>query len=625
MSESPDPISLGARYRGDGRCTFKVWAPRASSVEVGFTAPVARHVPLARGSRGYHTADVEAVRPGTRYRFRLDGGRTLPDPASRWQPDGVHGPSVVVDPRFDWDDAGWAGVPARALILYELHVGTFTPDGTFDGVRHRLESLRALGVTAIELMPVAQFPGERNWGYDGVGLFAAQASYGGPVGLKRLVRACHRAGIAVILDVVYNHLGPEGNYLHAFGPYFTDAHPTPWGDAINFDGPGSEPVRRFFIENALYWIRECHVDGLRLDALHAIQDRSPRPFLEALVDAVDREERRAGRTIHLIGETVTNDGRLIDPRDLEGVGLDALWNDDFHHALHAVLTGERDAYYGDYGRVEHLARAMGNGLVYTGEYSPFYGENRGRSPRESRPSRFVVFAQNHDQVGNRLRGDRLSRLVPFEALKLAAGAVLLSPGVPLLFMGEEYGETAPFLYFTSHSDPALRKSMKASRQREFAAFAWETPPPDPQDEATFLRSRLDASLRETGPHAVLLTFHRELIRLRKEHPALRGDDWKDVEARANESERLVFLHRRCGAAEAFLAFNFSDGAWEGEAPIPGGDWRLELCSSDARWGGPASAPAGTVRSTGQAVITVQPWSFVFYGREPGSGDGIEAR
>jgi len=567
---------------------------------------------------------VEAVRPGTRYRFRLDGGRPLPDPASRWQPEGVHGPSAVVDPRFEWDDAEWTGVPARELILYELHVGTFTPEGTFDAIRGRLESLRALGITAIELMPVAQFPGERNWGYDGVGLFAAQASYGGPVALTRLVRACHRAGIAVILDVVYNHLGPEGNYLHAFGPYFTDAHSTPWGDAINFDGSGCEPVRRFFIENALYWVRECHVDGLRLDALHAIRDRSPRPFLEALVDAVGREERRTGRKIHLIGETVTNDGRLIDPRELEGVGLDALWNDDFHHALHVLLTGERDAYYGDYGRVEHLARAMGKGLVYTGEYSPFYGRDRGRPSRESRPSRFVVFAQNHDQVGNRLRGERLSRLVSFEALKLAAGAVLLSPGLPLLFMGEEYGETAPFLYFTSHSDPALRESMKEARQREFAAFRWETPPPDPQDEATFLRSRPDASLRETGVHAVLLSFHCELIRLRKEHPALESDDWSDVEARAIESERIVFLHRRGGAAEAFLVFNFSDRLWEGDAPVPEGDWRLELCSSAARWGGPARSAAAALHSTGRAVITVRPWSFVFYGKDCGSGDRIEA-
>jgi len=464
-------------------------------------------------------------------------------------------------------------------------------------------------------MPVAQFPGERNWGYDGVGLFAAQASYGGPIALKRLVRSCHRAGIAVILDVVYNHLGPEGNYLHAFGPYFSEAHRTPWGDALDFEGPRSEPVRRFVIENALYWIRECHIDGLRLDALHAIRDRSARPLLEALVDAVRREERRAGRKIHLIGETVTNDGRLIDPRDRNGLGLDALWNDDFHHALHALLTGETDACYGDFGRVEHLARALGQGFVYAGEHSRFHGRPRGRAPEVSRPSRFVVYAQNHDQVGNRRQGDRLSRLVPFEAAKLAAGAVLLSPGVPLLFMGEEYGETAPFLYFTSHSDPALRDSMQEARQREFAAFGWKGPPPDPQDEETFLRSRLDVSLGESGRHAVLFSFHRELIRLHQEHPALQSDDWRDVEVRALEDERLVFLRRRGEAAEAFLAFNFSEHAWTGEAPMPPGEWRLALCSSADAWGGPESPPAGRVRSTGHAAITVQPWSFRFYDTE----------
>jgi len=617
MDGPENPLTLGARIRGADRCTFKVWAPKATRVDVHFSGSAGRRVSMRRGERGYFEADVEDVHPGSLYRYVLDDGRAYPDPASRFQPHGVHGPSRVVDPESGRGEPDWRGVPAEDLILYELHVGTFTPEGTFDGVRTRLEHLRALGVTAVELMPVAQFPGDRNWGYDGVGLYAVQASYGGPAALKRLIRSCHGVGIAVILDVVYNHLGPEGNYLHAFGPYFSDTGCTPWGDAVNFDGAGSHDVRRFFLENALHWVREYRVDGLRLDALHAIAGRGRSIFLGELVDAVRREERVAGRKIHLFGESIENDGGLVETREGGGAGLDAVWNDDFHHALHVLLTGEMEAYYRDFGRVEHLAAAMGGGFVYAGACTRTGRRRRWRPPGSPEPGRFIHYAQNHDQVGNRLHGERLSDLVPFEAVKLAAGAVLLSPGIPLLFMGEEYGERAPFLYFTSHSDPGLQRSMREARQREFADRGWQTPPPDPQDRETCLRSRLDLSLRESGRHAVLFAFYRELIRLRKEHPVLGGGDRREVEIRWVEEDRLLFMHRKRGTAEVFLVFNFLDRRSRvGRLPLPPGKWVLELASADVAWDGPEPSPPRRLPTGRDDPVLMRPFSFMLFGLNP---------
>lgn len=480
-------VSLGATYLGDGRCRFRVWAPLADSVAVHIVAPRERLEPLARGERGYYYGELEGVEPGNLYLYLLDGRKERPDPASRYQPQGVHGPSQVVDPHaFAWSDSCWFGPAQQELIFYELHVGTFTLEGTFDAMIPHLEGLRELGVTAVELMPVAQFPGSRNWGYDGVYPFAVQNSYGGPEGLMRLVDACHRCGLAVFLDVVYNHLGPEGNYLGDFGPYFTDRYRTPWGLALNFDGADSDEVRRFFIENALYWLTEFHIDGFRLDAIHAITDKGALPFLEELAAAVHRRAERLGRRVYVIGESDLNDPRVIQPRVVGGYGLDGQWSDDFHHALHSLLTGERSGYYQDFGKLVHLARAFREGYVYTGQYSAYRRRQHGDWPRLCDACQFVVFAQNHDQVGNRARGERLSTLVSFDGLKLAAGMVLLSPFVPLLFMGEEYGETAPFLYFTSHSDPTLVEAVRKGRLEEFAAFGCEDEVPDPQDEATFL-------------------------------------------------------------------------------------------------------------------------------------------
>ncbi|KUK41393.1 MAG: Malto-oligosyltrehalose trehalohydrolase [Clostridia bacterium 62_21] len=607
--------SLGAIYLGDGRCRFCVWAPLADRVAVHVVAPREQLVPLARDERGYHCGAVTGVEPGSLYFYVLDGEKERPDPASRCQPDGVHGPSRVVDTRaFPWSDRDWRAPAAQDLVLYELHVGTFTPAGTFEAVIPHLDGLRELGVNAVELLPVAQFPGSRNWGYDGVYPFAVQNSYGGPEGLQRLVDACHRRGLAVVLDVVYNHLGPEGNYLGDFAPYFTDRYRTPWGAALNFDGADSDEVRRFFIENALYWVTDFHIDGLRLDAVHAIVDTSAFPFLEELAAAVHRQADRLGRRVYVIAESDLNDPRVIRPRTLGGHGLDAQWSDDFHHALHALLTGERDGYYRDFGTLEHLARAFRDGYVYTGQYSLYRRRRHGNKPRLCAPHQFVVFAQNHDQVGNRARGERLSALTDFAGLKLAACAVILSPFVPLLFMGEEYGETAPFQYFTGHTDPALIEAVREGRRREFAAFSWEEEVPDPQDEATFIRSRLRHELAREGRHRVLRAFYRHLIQLRRELEPPADANENGLEAVPYEARRLLCVRRRGGTEEVFTALYFGDTEATVTLPLPAGRWRKRLDTAEERWLGGGSAVPAALNSTGEVRLTLSPRTCVLFAR-----------
>ena len=472
-------------------------------------------MPLTACGDGYWTGLVEAA-AGTRYAYSLDGGPPRPDPASRLQPDGVNQPSAVVDPAFEWHDAAWRGMSLAGAVVYELHVGTFTPAGTFDAAVAELDALIDLGVTAIELMPVAQFPGERNWGYDGVHPFAVQNSYGGPAGLKRLVDACHGRGLGVALDVVYNHFGPEGNYLAEFGPYFTPRHQTPWGPAVNFEGPESDPVRRFFIDNALMWIGEFHVDALRLDAIHAIVDQSANPFLAELAAAVHSCAAQLGRPAWLIAENNRNDPRIFAPAQAGGYALDAQWLDDFGRALQALLTGDRAGFYADFGRAADLAKAWRHGYVLSGQTSRYRGRRHGADSSAVPCERLLAYAQCHDQVGNRPRSDRLSTQVDFDALRLAAAALLLSPYPALLFMGEEYGEPAPFHYFVSHLDPDLVERVRAGRRCEFAAFRWPTEPADPQAESTFAASKLDLSLRHDPRHRPLWDCYRELIRLRRE-------------------------------------------------------------------------------------------------------------
>jgi maltooligosyltrehalose trehalohydrolase len=508
---------LGAIPLPDGSTLFRVWVPRAEQVALVLPDQNREPVPLTADPDGYFSVTVTDIKAGERYWYLLDGTIRRPDPASQSQPDGVHGPSQVVDHQlFSWSDQTWPGVPLEQYIIYELHVGAFTREGTFDGVISRLDYLIELGITAVELMPVAQFPGDRNWGYDGTFPFAPQNSYGGPDGLKRLVDACHARGLAVILDVVYNHLGPEGNYLHGFGPYFTDRYRTPWGDAVNFDGPDSDPVRHYFISNALHWITRYHIDALRLDAIHGIYDFSALHILQELTEAIHCQARTLGRPVHVIAESDLNDVRIIKPVDAGGYGLDAQWCDDLHHSLRALLTGERAGYYQDFGRFEELVKALTEGFVLSGQYSSFRKRRHGSLSAQIPSRQLVVFSQNHDQVGNRMRGERLSEHLSTQQLLLAAATVLLSPYLPLLFMGEEYAETAPFPYFVSHGDANLVESVRKGRLEEFAAFGSDGTPPDPQAVETFLSAKLDQEQRHTAEHRSVFDWYRDLIRLRKE-------------------------------------------------------------------------------------------------------------
>ncbi len=601
--------TLGAIPLGGARTSFRVWAPRAERVTLRLLPDGGpeRLLQLQGEPRGYWRALVEDAPPGTRYFLRLDDGADRPDPTSRWQPLGVHGPSAVAPRSFPWTDAGWRGPRLEEYVFYELHVGTFTAAGTFDAVIPQLDRLRALGITCVEIMPVAQFPGERNWGYDGVFPFAVQASYGGPEGLRRLVDACHARGLAVCLDVVYNHLGPEGNVTSEFGPYLNEIYRTPWGGAMNFDAAGSDEVRRFFLENALGWIVDFHVDALRLDAVHAILDRSATPFLQELADAAHRVGERLGRRVHLVAESDLNDPRLLLPPELGGFGLDAQWCDDFHHSLHVLLTGEREGDYQDFEGVADLARALRNGYVYTGQLSRYRGRRHGASPRLVPARRFVVYAQNHDQVGNRAQADRLSTLVDFHALKLAAATVCLSPFLPLLFMGEEYGEKAPFLYFVHHGRPELIEAVRAGRRAEFSEFDWRSEPPDPQGVETFEAARLRPALRSEEEHRALAAFYAELLRLRRALPALARLSKEELDAIPLEESRALYVRRWCDLDETVLLLNFGGDTAELTVPVPPGDWRLVLDSADPRWDGrepgrAAESEAARVRSDGQLTL-----------------------
>lgn len=606
---------LGATYLGEERCQFVVWAPHCQTVEVHLLTPQEQLLPLSQRGHGYYQAIVPDVPPGSLYCYRLDGQQERPDPASQAQPLDVHGPSQVVDPTFPWQDQDWHGLALRQYVFYEVHVGTYTSEGTFDSLIPHLDALQTLGITALELMPIAQFPGTRNWGYDGVYPFAVQHSYGGPAGLKRLVNACHQRGLAVVLDVVYNHLGPEGNYLSNFGPYFTDRYTTPWGQALNVDGPGSDAVRYFFIANALRWVHEFHVDALRLDAIHAIVDQSAQPFLAELATAVHTQAEHLNRRVHLIAESNRNDPRFLRPPVLGGYGLDGQWNDDFHHALHGLLTGEREGYYQDFGTLQHLAKAWREGFVYSGEYSAYRQRQHGASSRTLPAEQFVVCAQNHDQVGNRMRGERLSQLVSLEALKLAAGAVLLSPFLPLLFMGEEYGETAPFPYFISHIDPDLVAAVRQGRRQEFATFRWQGEAPDPQAETTFHQARLDHHRRQHGPHRLLYAFHTTLLHLRRTVPALVHGDKEHMEVRAYTQARVLYVRRWWADAEAVLLLHFGQTETAVTLPLPSGPWHTRLDSAVADWGGPGSSVPSELLSTGEVSMALPPMACILVVRD----------
>ncbi|MBI5631864.1 MAG: malto-oligosyltrehalose trehalohydrolase [Nitrospirae bacterium] len=609
----PEAARLGPTYLGDGRCEFLVWAPVCETVSLKLLDQTERIIPMGKCDKGYWHALVEEVFPGTRYFYDLGSRGVRPDPASRFQPEGVHGPSAIEDHRsFMWQDDKWRGIPLTDYIIYELHVGVFTQSGTFEAIIPLLDYLCGLGVTAIELMPVSQFPEARNWGYDGAYTFAPQNSYGGPGGLKSLVNECHLRGLAVILDVVYNHFGPEGSYLGSFGPYFTDRYKTPWGDAVNFDGPCSDEVRRFFIESALYWISEFRIDALRIDAIHGIYDFSAKPFLLKLSESVHGYAEKNDRKIYVIAESDLNDSRAVSPPESGGLGLDCQWNEDFHHSLHALLTGEKTGYYADFGRIEDMEKALKEGFVYGDRYSVHRKRSHGNSSEKVPAHRLVVFSQNHDQVGNRAMGDRLSSSLSFEKLKLAAGVVLLSPFIPLLFMGEEYAETAPFHYFISHSEQALIQAVREGRKQEFPSFAWGDEPPDPQSAETFLRSKLNLDLRAKGTHKTLFTFYKKMLALRRTLPPLRNLSKQEMEVMSH-AEGQLFVRRWFESDEVFCLFNFSSGHATIQVLVGQGPWRLAIDSSSSSWEGPGSS-SGEFMITNGASVTMNPNSFVVYSK-----------
>ena len=578
-------LPLGACHRADGTTSFLVWAPRTGRVDLLHDD---RPTTLDPIGRGYHATVVDDAPPGTWYRYRLHGDAEVvdrADPASRWQPDGLHGPSAVDDPAFAWTDSGWRNPPLSQHVLYELHVGTFTPPGTFDAVIDRLDDLVDLGITAIELMPVLQFSGSRNWGYDGVLPYAVQDSYGGPAGLRRLVDAAHGRGLAVFLDVVYNHVGPEGNHFDEFGPYFTDRYATPWGRAVNVDGEDSDAVRRFVVENAVRWLTEFHVDGLRLDAVHAIADTSAVHLLEELATAVHAEADRLGRRALVVAESDLQDPRLVRTTERGGYGIDGQWLDDVHHAVHVAVTGERDGWYVDYEGLPDLARALRDRFALADRYSMFRRRRVGRQARDVPHARFVVCTQNHDQVGNRMTGDRLNTQVGAELAKVAAGAILLSAFTPMLWMGEEYGEPAPFQYFVSHTDEALIEAVRTGRADEFAAFSWEGGVPDPQDPATFERSRLDWSLRDRDGHRDVLACYRDLLALRRSHPAIVG---------GGEPTPTLFgpatlaWHRATDDREVVIIVNAAPHDVTVDLPADG-NWEVVLDTADQHYAGPGGS------------------------------------
>ncbi len=607
------PPRLGARLSPGGGCQFRVWASKAKHVELVLSDREPRYFDMQSEADGYWTTFVAEAQAGQRYSFRLDGGDERPDPASQFQPDGVHQPSAIVDQQFDWADFNWSGRTCHDLVIYELHIGTFSPSGTFEGVIPYLDELAELGITAIEIMPVAQFPGSRNWGYDGVSLFAPQNSYGGPDGLKRLVDACHQRGLAVILDVVFNHLGPEGNYLGEFAHYFSSRYQTPWGDALNFDGKRSDEVRRFFIENALMWYCDYHIDGLRLDAVHAIFDQSARPFLQELADVTAETAQLQNRHLLLIAESNLNAPRLVQQKAVGGYGLDAQWVDDFHHALHVTLTGEQSGYYADYSGVTDLVKSVRDGYVFSGQPSRYRGRRHGASEPQLDPRQIVIAAQNHDQTGNRCFGERLSQLVDFESLKLAAGLVCLAPYMPLLFMGEEYGEAAPFQYFVSHSDPYLVESVRSGRKRDFAHFEWQHEPPDPQSEQTFAASRLNHELKRQEPHSRLRDLYRTLLKLRRQCPGLQVRRRDQIDVLDWSDSGCFGLRYRAAETEALILFNTQQTAASVKLDRVNSPVVCVLNSADANWNGPAGIEvARTLGRSRRVTLPLPPRAFLVY-------------
>ncbi len=580
--------SLGINFHENASPTIKVWAPHARSIAI--VVERKSDISLMKMQYGFWQAKCPDILPGDRYKLKINNKDSFPDPASLSQPDGVHDSSEAIDLNFirSIRDHNWKGISTRDLIIYELHVGTFTPEGTFSALKEKLSYLKELGINAIKIMPVAAFPGNRNWGYDGVFSFAVQASYGGAVELAKLIKSCHENGIAVILDVVYNHLGPEGNYLNAFGPYFTGKYQTPWGKAINFDDAWCDGVRQYFLENALMWLRDFHIDGLRLDAVHAIKDFGPKHFLRELSENVQLLNQKSGSRHFLIGECDLNDTRFINPISKDGFGLDAQWCDEWHHALHAKITGEKKGYYADFGDLQHLVKSFNHAYVYNGTYSNLRKKVFGTSTVGQPGEKFVIFTQNHDQTGNRMLGDRLSSMVDFETLKLAAGAMFVSPYIPMLFMGEEYAEDNPFLYFISHGDKHLVEQVRKGRKREFRDFMKDASPPDPFAESTFDQSKLKWDFDQHDKKSKMLAFYQKCIRLRKTERLTQPGNRDQLLARESDKETII-LTRKEDKDLLVVIMNFSEQQFHENISEPGNSIpELLLYSAHKEWGGNVS-------------------------------------
>lgn len=606
----------GATYLGGNKTQFVVWAPFVEEVSVHITHPHDKVEKLNSTDKVYHTGIIHGTNPGDRYKYILKNGdesKERPDPASRFQTINVHEVSEIIESDFQWTDSNWKGIPQNQLVMYELHLGTFSSDGTLKGAERHIDELLNLGVNAIELLPISQFPGERNWGYDGAYPFAVQNSYGKPEDLKHFINLCHSKGIAVFLDVVYNHFGPEGNYLGDYAPYFSNYYHTPWGHAMNFDGAGSDGLRNFFIQNAIYWILDFHFDGFRLDAVHAIIDPSAKPFLEELMEDVEELQKELGRKICIIAESDRNDPNFITPKSCGGIGMHASWNDDFHHSVHTLLTGENIGYYEDFGAIKELAKCYRDAYCFTGQYSHYRQRKHGKSAENIADENFIVFIQNHDQIGNRMLGERLTSLVDFEGLKLAAGAMFFSPFVPMLFMGEEYGETNPFLYFIHHIDPQLVEAVRNGRKEEFKSFLWKGEPLDPQAESTFINCKLNRQLKNEKKHKGLENFYKKAIAFSKKYRLDRTLSRTNLETYSYEKQKVLVVHYM-GNKELLVLQNYSLNPNK-IAVVWNGKWNKIIDSTEEQYAGKGTIISSSMDFENTEEINLQPLSITVLEKE----------
>ncbi|MFO7447487.1 MAG: malto-oligosyltrehalose trehalohydrolase [Ignavibacteriaceae bacterium] len=608
-------MKIGAACLGNNECEFTVWATKPGSVSLKIVNPFERIVKMERDDFFYWKVKLKDVPAGTKYFYRLNDSEDRPDPASSFQPDDVHSASEVIDhSAFYWSDKNWKGIELKDLIIYELHTGTFTEEGTFESAIKKLDYLYDLGITAIEIMPVSQFPGKSNWGYDGCYPFAPQNSYGGPEGLKKLIDAAHKKGLAVILDVVYNHFGPEGNYSGLFAHYSTSKYRTPWGDAINYDHEYSYGVRNYFLENAKHWLVNYHIDGLRLDAIDTIYDLGAKHFLRELAENVEKISYETGRKHFLIAESDLNDVKIIKPVSECGYGINAQWSDNFHHSIHSLLTGEKEGYYIDFGEAKHLAESIKKTFVYAGNYSVFRKRNHGNDASGRPPYQFVICLQNHDQIGNRAFGERLTSLISYEGLKLAAGMMFLTPYIPLLFMGEEYGEENPFLYFVSHSDENLKDAIRKGRKEEFSSFKWSGEIPDPFSSDTFIKSKLSWEKLSEQKHKTMHDFYRNLIRLRKNLHALQSFDRENFHVSIAEDQKVIQLNRLNGSERIFAVFNFNSETVTTLVDFPRGNWKKIFDSASEKWLGSGESTIARIIGKKQN-LTIRKLSFSLYEME----------